>query len=173
MTWTTPKTWATGDLVTANDLNTQLSGNFNYLKPRVDLPNNYLNNTSVTNIVGTSFAQVLSFSAQYTYSQAHRVVMWVRSAYRTSIQYGELRFTFRITPLGGSPVLEGHPTYGVFHGISFLQLVYQPLYCSYVAARDAGTYTIEACAATTAGQGIDIGGPQHSQFGYFVQPITA
>jgi len=35
MTWTTPKTWGTGDLVTATDLNTHLRDNLSYLKTAI------------------------------------------------------------------------------------------------------------------------------------------
>lgn len=46
MTWTTPKTWGTGDLVTAADLNTHLRDNLAYLKTAitfdsVEADNNY------------------------------------------------------------------------------------------------------------------------------------
>lgn len=172
MSWTAPKTWATGELVTANDLNTQISGNFNYLKPRVDLPNNYLNNTGFTNLVGPTFTRVLNMTITYTHPSEHRLMLWFRSAYRTGVQNGEMRFTFRVTPLSGPVALQGDPTFGILQGVAYTPLTWMPLYCSHVVLLNAGTHTIEACGAAASGQGVDFGGPQHSQFGYTVLPVT-
>lgn len=36
MAWTSPKTWAVNDLVTAADMNTYISDNLSYLKSRMD-----------------------------------------------------------------------------------------------------------------------------------------
>lgn len=40
MAWTTPKTWTTGELVTATDLNTHVRDNLSFLKTKVDAGSN-------------------------------------------------------------------------------------------------------------------------------------
>ncbi|MEM6528860.1 MAG: hypothetical protein AAF653_11240 [Chloroflexota bacterium] len=62
MTWTTPKTWGTGDLVTANDLNTHLRDNLSYFKDAitfdvVSVDSNY-NSTEITSFVDVDSSNV-------------------------------------------------------------------------------------------------------------------
>jgi len=59
MAWTTPVTWAIGQLVTASDMNAQVRDNLNHLKVLVDndgkipaLSSTYLGNLDGTNLTG-------------------------------------------------------------------------------------------------------------------------
>ena len=59
MAWTTPKTWSIGELVSADDLNSQVRDNLSFLKLVVDddgkipeLSATYLANLSGTNLTG-------------------------------------------------------------------------------------------------------------------------
>ena len=64
MSWSSPQTWVTSQLVTAADLNTDLRDNLNYLYDRSNWDN--AAGVSTFNISSTAYAQVGTLSATLT-----------------------------------------------------------------------------------------------------------
>jgi hypothetical protein len=76
MAWTTPKTWNTNDLVTATDLNQQLSGNLNHLYSL----SNTANAGDLSNILNYSTSPVQLSSISVSLTTVGRPVLLVFSA---------------------------------------------------------------------------------------------
>lgn len=73
MAWTTPKTWATGDLVTAVDLNTHLRDNLNALK---GVPITAANFSMYTGTTSTAFVDIGSaYNLTITVSEGSRLLI--------------------------------------------------------------------------------------------------
>ncbi|MEL6148480.1 MAG: hypothetical protein AAGK74_02200 [Chloroflexota bacterium] len=89
MTWTTPKTWGTGDLVTASDMNTHLRDNLSYLKDAitfdvVSVDSNYTDNDI------NSFVDVDSTNVSLTVSTRGKLALvgFELATYQTNTTQG-------------------------------------------------------------------------------------
>ncbi len=139
MAWTTPKTWTTGDLVTAVDLNTHLRDNFNALKGVPSIAANFSTTTWTTS---TAFVDIASaFNLNITVSEGSRllVCMW------GSWSAGALGYTSYLDLLIDSTRV-GHSTDGLQqlnvsnYGEQYI-IPFSILYVS--SALTAGTHTIK------------------------------
>lgn len=137
MGWTLPKTWVTGDLITANDMNTHVKENLIALKGPATLMYNsplYLSTTS------TSFVDIdatnLTFNA--TTSGGRFLIGMIgktdMGSFNTTVY-----FDFRIGLQGSSGVQVGNATNGIISALTSVS--FDVLYLSNIFA--AGTYTIK------------------------------
>lgn len=122
MTWTTPRNWSTGELVTAADLNSQVRDNLNYLNTNVNAVTSNLaylqhrvNHPIPAAVVGTAgyditsstFTTVGTLSTPlFLYSQT-LCLFWADLSWVHNITGGEARLRFLINGTG-----LGHSVYG-------------------------------------------------------------
>ena len=147
--WTLPRTWATGEIVTAAQLNTHLRDNLEYLKLQNDTPLNHFTCTASAtySTTSTSFADVDASGLAGTLTTTGGPLLiglagnWKSSG--TSIDV-----CLDVT-INGARI--GHASYGV----SFMQGVaanlYLPVAWSAVRAMAAGTYALKLQWRTSSG----------------------
>jgi hypothetical protein len=147
--WTLPRTWATGEIVTAAQLNTHLRDNLEYLKLREDTPLNYFTcsaaNTYTT--TSTTFTDVDAAGlAGSLVTSGGPVLIGVASAWKSS---GTSIDVCLDVTINGARI--GHATYGVTFMQSVAANLLMPVAWSQVRALAAGTYALKLQWRTSSG----------------------
>lgn len=114
MAWTTPKTWGTGDLVTAADLNTHLRDNLSYLKTAITFDSVTADN-NYTSSAHTAFVDVDSGALSLTVTTRGKLALvgFETAAHQSSAAQA---MSFDITVDGGRVGTSGRGL--VYHHVS-------------------------------------------------------
>ena len=108
MAWTTPKTWAVLEQLTAAKMNEQLRDNLNYLNSKKLASVMQVANAPNQSTTSTSFVDVTNSSKTFTASVTGRVLILVYINGRVSGDYGAF-VTHRIVDGGGSLLGNRYP----------------------------------------------------------------
>lgn len=147
--WTQPRTWTTGEIVTAAHLNSHLRDNLEYLALRQNTALNHFTCTSSSaySTTSSSFADVDASALAGTVTTLGGPLLigmagtWKSSAASTDVCLDVLINGVRI----------GHVSYGVTFMQSAAAGLYQPLAWSQVLAVAAGTYALKLQWRTSFG----------------------
>jgi hypothetical protein len=160
-TWTQPRTWTTGEIVTAAQLNTHLRDNLDHLHQRQNTPLNHFacSSNSAYSTAVTSFSDVDAGALAGTLTLlGGPLLLGVAGAWKSSLAGTDVCIDVAVN---GARI--GHATYG----LSFLQSaaanMYQPLAWSQVLALAAGTYTFKLQWRTSSGT-LSLGPYSATQF---------
>lgn len=139
--WTQPRTWTTGEIVTAAHLNTHLRDNLEYLAQQENTALNHFTCTSSSaySTTSSSFADVDATELAGTLTtRGGPLLIGVAGAWKSSTagNDGCIDLTVNGTRIG-------HVTYGITLMQSAAASVYQPLAWSQVLILAAGTYTLK------------------------------
>ena len=159
--WTLPRTWATGEIVTAAQLNTHLRDNLEYLKLREDTALNHFACSSATAYTTTSssFTDVDAAGLAGTLvTTGGPVLIGVASAWKSSGTGIDVCLDVTIN---GARI--GHATYGVTFMQSIAANTYLPVAWTQVRPLAAGTYTLKLQWRTSSGT-LSMGGISPAQF---------
>jgi len=108
MAWTTPKTWAVLEQLTAAQMNEQLRDNLNYLNSKTLAKVTQVANAPNQSTTSTSFVYVTNSSKTFTASVTGRVLILVYINGRVSGDYGGSA-THQIVDGGGSLLGNHYP----------------------------------------------------------------
>ena len=144
--WTTPRTWLTGEVLTAANLNTHLRDNFEYAKSKLDAgpgayqaTNGALLSTSSTTFVDAGYS--ITWTATGAVCIAELSGQWTQSA---GGNRNYIQFVLDGVALGnaGDGIMDAAP------GTS-----YQPLYAGWMFTPSPGSHTIKVQWRVSAGSG--------------------
>jgi hypothetical protein len=158
--WTLPRTWATGEIVTAAQLNTHLRDNLDYLKLREDTPLNHFTCTSSTAYTTTSSTFTDMDSAGLTgtlVTTGGPVLIGAAMSWKSS---GTSIDVCLDVAINGARI--GHATYGVTMMQSVAANLLLPVAWSQVRALAAGAYALKLQWRTSSG--TLSAGPTGTQF---------
>lgn len=147
--WTLPRTWATGEIVTAAQLNTHLRDNLEYLKQRDDTPLNHFTCTSNTgySTTASAYSDVDAAGLSGTLvTSGGPLLIGVAGAWKSSGTSIDMCLDVAI-----NGVRIGHATYGVTFLQSVAANLYLPVAWSTVRALAAGTYALKLQWRTSSG----------------------
>jgi hypothetical protein len=159
--WTLPRTWATGEIVTAAQLNTHLRDNLEYLKLREDTPLNAFtcNSTTAYTTTAATFTDVDAAGLAGTLTTSGGPLLIGMAGTWKSSGTG-IDVCLDVT-LNGARI--GHATYGVTFLQSVAANLYLPVAWSQVRALAAGVYTLKLQYRTSSGT-LSLGPLSATQF---------
>lgn len=159
--WTLPRTWATGEIVTAAQLNTHLRDNLEYLKQRDETPHNHFTCSSSTpyTTTSTAFADVDAAGLSGTLiTTGGPLLIGIAGSWKSSGTGIDVCLDVSIN---GARI--GHATYGVTFMQSIAANTYLPVAWSQVRALAAGTYALKLQWRTSSGT-LSLGPYSAAQF---------
>lgn len=148
-TWTQPRTWATGEIVTAAQLNSHLRDNLEYLHLREETALNHFACSSASGYTttSTSFTDVDAAALAGTITTTGSpLLIGVTGAWKSS---GTSIDVCLDVAINGARI--GHASYGVTFMQSVAANLYLPVAWSQVRALSAGTYALKLQWRTSSG----------------------
>lgn len=147
--WTQPRTWATGEIVTAAQLNSHLRDNLEYLRQREDTALNHFacNSASGYSTTSTSFTDVDAAALSGTLTTTGGPLL-IGAAGSWKSSGTSIDICLDVTLNG---VRIGHPSYGVTFMQSVAANLYLPVAWSQVRPLAAGTYALKLQWRTSSG----------------------
>ncbi len=166
-TWTLPRTWATGEIVTAAQLNTHLRDNLEFLKQWDETALNHFtcSSGSTYTTTTTSFTDIDAAGLAGTLTtRGGPLLIGIAGSWRSSGTSIDMCLDVQIN---GARI--GHATYGSVLLQSIAANIYQPAAWSQVRLLAAGEYTLRLQWRTSSGT-LTLGPYSATQF-YAVELI--
>ena len=159
--WTLPRTWATGEIVTAAQLNTHLRDNLEFLKLREDTPLNHFtcNSTTAYTTTSTTFTDVDGAGLSGTLTTSGGPLLIGAAGSWKSSGTG-IDVCLDVT-VNGARI--GHATYGITLLQSVAANLYMPVCWSQARPLAAGTYSLKLQWRTSSGT-LSLGPLSSTQF---------